>query len=121
MAFILPGILIIGLVCIAIWAVFFRATLHQERIIREARQRNINFERLLVTPGEPLYCLACQEAFRGPMETEGCPHCKVQSFVIPVRTSNDPSISRKALRLSCPPIEKDEEVSNEEKPHNEVV
>ena len=121
MIFIIQGILIIGLVCIAIWALFFRATLLQERTVRAARQRHIDFERLLVTPGEPLYCLGCQELFRGPMDAEGCPHCKIRSFVIPVRTSDDPTILRKALRLSCSTVETGAEALNEEKNHDEVI
>ena len=106
MVFILPGILLIGLVALAIWALFFRAVLTQERTVRAARQRNADFERWLATPGEPLYCVSCQEVFRGPLSDTGCPQCTTRAFVIPVRTSDDPAVAQRAVTLPHPPAER---------------
>ena len=99
MVFILPGILIVGFLALAVWWLFFRSALRQERTVQAARQREADFERLLATPGETLFCVACQDIFPGPLDTEGCPTCHTQAFVIPARTSDDPRIAAK----KCPP------------------
>ena len=106
MLFILPGILLIGIIALAIWAWFFRAILIQERTVREARQRNADFERWLSTPGEPLYCVSCRETFAGPLPTTGCPKCHVWAFVIPARASEEPAVAAQAVSLPDPPVER---------------
>ncbi|MBC8135944.1 MAG: hypothetical protein H8F28_08680 [Fibrella sp.] len=105
MVFILPGILLIGIIALSIWGWFFRAVLIQERTVREARQRDADFERWLTTPGEPLYCVSCQEIFPGPLPASGCPNCAVRAFVIPVRASDDPTVAERAIRLPHPSVE----------------
>jgi hypothetical protein len=104
MIFILPGILLVSILALAVWAWFFRAVLVQERAVRDARQREADFERWLSTPGEPLYCVACQELFCGPLPATGCPRCQTRAFVIPVRASDDPAITARALSLPHPPV-----------------
>ncbi|MBC8137589.1 MAG: hypothetical protein H8F28_17035, partial [Fibrella sp.] len=106
MLFILPGILLIGAIALAIWALFFRAVLNQERTVREARQRNADFERWLSTPREPLYCVACLEIFAGPLPGTGCPKCHVRALVIPARTSDNPTVVAQAIPLPDPPVER---------------
>ena len=58
-----------------------------------AKEREANFDRLLQTPDEPLYCLGCQKVFCGPMDDHGCPDCHVRAFVIPARSHADPLIA----------------------------
>src|SRR5262249_27507305 len=99
MPFVLPGILFIGFIAIILWALFFRATVQHERIVRNARRREADFERLLSTPNEPLYCVACQEAFRGPLDAFGCPRCHIRALVIPARASNDPCVADRVRQL----------------------
>lgn len=105
MVFILPGILLLAIAALLIWGWFFRAVLVQERTVREARQRDADFERWLATPGELLYCVSCQEIFRGPLPSSGCPRCDTRAFVIPVRTSDDPTVAERASQFSPPPVE----------------
>ncbi|MBC7808147.1 MAG: hypothetical protein H7145_18610 [Akkermansiaceae bacterium] len=107
MVFILPGILLVSIIALVIWGWFFRAVLTQERTVRQARQRNADFERLLATPEEPLYCVSCQEVFRGPLPAAGCPRCQVRAFVVPVRASDDPVVAARVSRLPHPPVEPD--------------
>jgi hypothetical protein len=110
MPFILPGILFIGFVAIVVWWLFFRAVVRHERTVREARQREVEFERLLATPNEPLYCVSCQEVFRGPLDELGCPRCLARAFVIPARTSDEPRVAERVRRLPVPrPVEEGKE------------
>lgn len=106
MIFILPGILLLGMIALSVWALFFRAVLNQDRTVREARQRNADFERWLSTPGERLYCVACREKFVGPLPSTGCPGCHVRAFVIPARASDDPAVAAQASPLPDSPIER---------------
>ena len=98
MLFVIPGFLLLGLFCMAIWAFFFRAVLRQEYTVREARKRYADFARLLATPSEPLFCVACRELFAGPLTAQGCPSCNVGAFVIPARASDDPKVAAQAVR-----------------------
>lgn len=102
MFFILPGILLVGVVAVALWWLFFRAAVRHERTVQEARRREASFERLLSTPSEPLYCISCRELFRGPLEDHGCPNCHIRAFVIPARASEDPAVAERAQRLPAP-------------------
>jgi hypothetical protein len=97
MLFVLPGILVIGFILLAIWWLFFRSALSHERTVQAARQREADFERLLATPGETLYCVACQNFSVGPLESDGCSHCQTRAFVIPARTSDDPRVVAAAM------------------------
>jgi hypothetical protein len=85
MIFVLPIFILGGSVIVVLWWFFFRAALRHERTVRAARDREADFDRLLLTPDEPLYCLSCQKSFRGPLEDEGCPGCHIRAFVIPAR------------------------------------
>jgi hypothetical protein len=110
MPFILPGILVIAFATLAVWWLFFRAVVRHERTVREARRREAEFERLLATPNEPLYCVSCQEVFRGPLDELGCPRCLARAFVIPARTSDDPRVTERVRRLPVPhPVEEEQE------------
>ncbi len=102
MPFILPGILVIGLFTLVVWWQFFRAAIRRERTVRDARRREVDFERLLLTPNEPLYCVACREIFRGPLGELGCPSCHVQAFVIPACTSEETRVV--GLVRGLPPL-----------------
>ena len=108
MLFILPGILILGLALIIGWSLLFRTTLNKERSDAEARrreaQRAADIERWLCARNEPLYCAACEEAFRGPLDATGCPRCHTRTLVIPVRASDDKRIAECARRLPPPPM-----------------
>lgn len=102
MWFILPGILIVGFASLVVWWLVFRSVLRHERTVWEARQREAEFERLLATPNEPLYCVSCQQVFRGPLDEFGCPRCQARAFVIPARATNDPRVARQVRRLPNP-------------------
>lgn len=102
MLFVLPGILLIGFVLLILWALFFRKTVENEQSQEDARRREAEIEGWLSTPNEPLYCASCEQAFRGPLSADGCPHCHSRTLVIPVRLSNDPRIAECARCL--PPL-----------------
>ena len=97
MLFVLPGILLIGFVLLLVWALFFRTTIQKEqnqaRLCEDARRREAEIEGWLSAPNEPLYCAACEQAFRGPLSADGCPRCHSRALVIPARVSDDPHIA----------------------------
>lgn len=89
MQFVLAPIVILAVLALLIWSFFFRATLWHERIVRDTRKRNADFDQRLRTPGEPLRCLNCGNAFTGPIGELGCPKCSVAALVIPARQGNE--------------------------------
>lgn len=107
MIFVLPLFIVSGFVLVALWWFVFRAAIRHDSAIRAAKEREANFDRLLSTPNEPLYCLDCRKVFPGPLEESGCPHCAVRAFVIPARAHSDssagaayPSVPKEASEVS---------------------
>lgn len=92
MIFVLPLFIVGGFVLAAVWFLFFRTAVRHESTVKAAKEREANFDRLLRTPNEALYCLDCRKVFRGPLDEDGCPHCNVKAFVIPACAHSDPSI-----------------------------
>jgi hypothetical protein len=113
MLFVLPAVLFVGAILIALWLAFFRVTLIHERTVRNARRREVDFERLLAKPNEPLYCVACQELFLGPLDPNGCPKCQVRAFVIPARASTEPALQERVRQfvVACAIQQKGEETA----------
>jgi hypothetical protein len=93
MIFVLPIFVLGGCLVIALWWIFFRAAVRHESAVRAAKKREADFDRLLLTPEEPLHCLECRKTFPGPLEDDGCPHCHIRAFVIPARAHSDPSVA----------------------------
>lgn len=85
MFFVLPGILLIGIVLLICWAAFFRTAVQKEKGVQDERRRTDEIERLLDAPGEALFCVHCAIKLVGPLPALGCPECGSRSLVMPVR------------------------------------
>jgi hypothetical protein len=85
MGFVIEGFIGLALLLGAAWMVLFLRTKREDDARRADEARESQVERFLRTPGERLYCVACQHAFEGPLPEDGCPLCRCGSFVVPER------------------------------------
>jgi hypothetical protein len=85
MGFIIEGFLGLALLLAAIWIALFLRAKRADDAQRAEEAREARVQALLQTPGERLYCVACQKLFDGPLSEDGCPTCGCASFVVPER------------------------------------
>jgi len=118
MGFIIEGFLGFALLLGAIWIALFLRAKRADDAERAAEAREARIQELLRTPGERLYCVACQKSFDGPLTEDGCPACGCASFVVPERlrggrtavasTSADMAVASPAAPAATPTAAPDE-------------
>jgi hypothetical protein len=106
MGFIIEGFIGLALLLGAIWMFLFIRAKQADNAQRADETREVRLQQILHTPGERLYCVACQYAFEGPLSEDGCPMCRCGSFVVPERlrpgeTAIDPT--RMDVTKAAPP------------------
>jgi hypothetical protein len=101
MGFILAGFFALAVLTGAIWLAMYLATRRGETARLTKEERDADVERRLRTPGEPLYCMACQVGFYGPLTEEGCPTCHCAGFVSPIHANEAATVAAAASALAA--------------------
>ncbi len=83
MGLIFAGLFTLGLVLVGLFFWSLAASLKRDGAAADERQRKAAREAELRRVGAPLRCLSCGKRFPGPLGTQGCPECRLESLVVP--------------------------------------
>ncbi|MBV9848907.1 MAG: hypothetical protein JO250_04385 [Armatimonadetes bacterium] len=89
MEFVMGGLFALAVGLIALWAWSLAVSTRRDRQEAQEREREEQARRereareaRLYRRGEPLRCLNCGFAFRGPLPDTGCPQCHLAALVV---------------------------------------